>query len=655
MDGRARERPLLGPRRRSSTSTGTRSRRSCATRSCCRSSATSTARCSSGASSSSRSTRRQLPAPLLRPRLPDRTAPVRAGAAPSGSTSCTQASGPKQRALRGAPQSSHRAREPAAADRDRPGRRSPSATARRRSIKRRLAALCEASARGARASSTRTCASFNGIARRPAQLRPARRAARGAGLPARLLAGRRRGDQLPPLLRHQRAGRHPHGGPAGLADGARAGLRLIARGARHRAAHRPPRRPASSPPRYFAPAAGGARSGDAAPAGWPRRPTAPASTQGEPSGAPRSGSSARAGRGPPRRHRPLYVVVEKILARDEQLPERWAVHGTTGYDFMNAVNGLFVDRRQRSRSRPCFARFTGLRSDFAPSWCDQKRRVMTADHGQRDQRPRPPAQPHLRDRTGAPATSPSTAWPRARRGASPASRSTAPTSPRRGGVRPATAPSSRPRSLARAGGSPGARPINLRLPPRRAPPAVPGGISRRGAGRRLEFVLKLQQVTAPVMAKAVEDTSSTPTTGSSPQRGRAGTRSVRPRRRRRSTRATRNRAAHWPGSLLATSTHDTKRSEDVRARIDVAVGDPGRVEPNEYVRGNDSTDGLGGASMGSSRRTGPRSRCSTRPWSGPGRSPRARRRRAGTATSHGSAHTWRRPSARPSGTAVGRA
>lgn len=38
-----------------------------------------------------------------------------------------------------------------------------------------------------------------------------------------------------------------------------------------------------------------------------------------------------------------YVVVEKVLAAEERLPENWLVHGTNGYDFLNAVNGLFVD------------------------------------------------------------------------------------------------------------------------------------------------------------------------------------------------------------------------------------------------------------------------------------------------------------------------
>jgi (1->4)-alpha-D-glucan 1-alpha-D-glucosylmutase len=45
----------------------------------------------------------------------------------------------------------------------------------------------------------------------------------------------------------------------------------------------------------------------------------------------------------PRAGRPIYLVVEKILARHENLRDDWPVAGTTGYEFMNLVNGLFVD------------------------------------------------------------------------------------------------------------------------------------------------------------------------------------------------------------------------------------------------------------------------------------------------------------------------
>jgi (1->4)-alpha-D-glucan 1-alpha-D-glucosylmutase len=53
-----------------------------------------------------------------------------------------------------------------------------------------------------------------------------------------------------------------------------------------------------------------------------------------------------------------YVVVEKILEKDEVLPPSWAAAGTTGYDFLNAVNRLFVDLEGERVMRQGYARFT---------------------------------------------------------------------------------------------------------------------------------------------------------------------------------------------------------------------------------------------------------------------------------------------------------
>ncbi|MDE2482721.1 MAG: hypothetical protein KGN02_11070, partial [bacterium] len=54
-----------------------------------------------------------------------------------------------------------------------------------------------------------------------------------------------------------------------------------------------------------------------------------------------------------------YLIVEKILSGDEQLPTTWGVHGTTGYDFMNAVNALFVNARARLRFDRIYRDFAG--------------------------------------------------------------------------------------------------------------------------------------------------------------------------------------------------------------------------------------------------------------------------------------------------------
>ena len=62
---------------------------------------------------------------------------------------------------------------------------------------------------------------------------------------------------------------------------------------------------------------------------------------------------------------PLYVIVEKILSSSEALPEPWPVAGTTGYDFLNSVNRMFVDRSGLRELLKNYKRFTGQQTDFA--------------------------------------------------------------------------------------------------------------------------------------------------------------------------------------------------------------------------------------------------------------------------------------------------
>src|SRR5262249_52228522 len=62
--------------------------------------------------------------------------------------------------------------------------------------------------------------------------------------------------------------------------------------------------------------------------------------------------------------RPLYVVAEKILTDGEPLPQDWAVDGTTGYDFLNAAGGLFVDPVSREAFDRTYQAFVGPSADF---------------------------------------------------------------------------------------------------------------------------------------------------------------------------------------------------------------------------------------------------------------------------------------------------
>jgi (1->4)-alpha-D-glucan 1-alpha-D-glucosylmutase len=59
-----------------------------------------------------------------------------------------------------------------------------------------------------------------------------------------------------------------------------------------------------------------------------------------------------------------YVVIEKILTGSERLPSKWPVSGTTGYDFANLVNGLFVDPAASARFERIYRNFTKEQVNF---------------------------------------------------------------------------------------------------------------------------------------------------------------------------------------------------------------------------------------------------------------------------------------------------
>ena len=72
---------------------------------------------------------------------------------------------------------------------------------------------------------------------------------------------------------------------------------------------------------------------------------------------------------------PLYVLVEKILAPYEMLPD-WPVAGTTGYDFVNQVLALFVDPAGEQAITRLYRRFTGREENFDEVLYASKMRIM---------------------------------------------------------------------------------------------------------------------------------------------------------------------------------------------------------------------------------------------------------------------------------------
>ena len=68
-------------------------------------------------------------------------------------------------------------------------------------------------------------------------------------------------------------------------------------------------------------------------------------------------------RASPRASRP-YLIVEKILGGDETLPGDWGCDGTTGYDALRVVGGLFVDPAGEPELSSAYAEFIGVPTDW---------------------------------------------------------------------------------------------------------------------------------------------------------------------------------------------------------------------------------------------------------------------------------------------------
>ena len=104
------------------------------------------------------------------------------------------------------------------------------------------------------------------------------------------------------------------------------------------------------------------------------------------------------------------VVVEKILTRDEPIPEDWPISGTVGYEFLNALNGLFVDRKASASILATYREFTGESTNFEAN----PLRGQAADHAVEPWRASgtcwPSAWPGSPRGTGGAATSPAPSW-----------------------------------------------------------------------------------------------------------------------------------------------------------------------------------------------------------------------------------------------------
>jgi len=263
----------------------------------------------------------------------------------------------------------------------------------------------------------------------------------------------------------------------------------------------------------------------------------------------------------------FYVVAEKIVTGDEELRDDWAIEGTTGYGFLNLLNGLFVYGENKKQFQKLYQRWTGWNSSINDLIYESKQIILRVSMSselnvlarrldricQRDR--------HSRDFT---------------------------LESLRFALREIIACFPVYRTYTRMGqiepGREDRRHIERAIEEAKARNAAtsesifdmigsllllnnPEGITEEDAIERRLFVMRFQQLTGPVMAKGVEDTAcyryfslaSIGEVGGDLHRFGVTPRSFH--------RANGMRLKRWPRALLATSTHDTKRSEDVRARI----------------------------------------------------------------------------------------
>ena len=265
--------------------------------------------------------------------------------------------------------------------------------------------------------------------------------------------------------------------------------------------------------------------------------------------------------------RPLYVVAEKILAPGESLDPHWCVDGTSGYEFLNDVHRALVDPRGAAALRGVYESFTGKHASPETVGYVSKKTIMAATMASElnvlsdllnrisedDRRTRDFTRQSLRRALGEIVA----CFPVYRTYVS----DTRATAYDRDTIEHAVARARRR--------NPAMEPtifdfIRSLMMPRS------GETSVDEAGRqRLRFAMKLQQYTAPVQAKGIEDTAfyryhvliSNNEVGAEPARFAETVGQFHE--------ANRLRAEEQPRSMLATATHDTKRGEDARARIDV--------------------------------------------------------------------------------------
>src|SRR5213593_114637 len=273
----------------------------------------------------------------------------------------------------------------------------------------------------------------------------------------------------------------------------------------------------------------------------------------------------------PKDGRAIYIVAEKILTGSETLRKDWRVHGTTGYDFANQATQLLVDSSAEAAITKTFHRFIDHSVPFGHLLYAKKLQVMKLALANDVD-----VLGNMLDRL-----SERNRWYRdfTLEALSRAVRETIACFPvYRTYLAPGQPVSEEDREMVE-------RAVSAA---KRRNPAIdesifnylrdvlvfrfPENLDAEARAAHTHFVLKFQQTTGPIMAKGLEDTVfyiynrlvALNEVGGEPQQFGLSVDAFHERNF--------DRQRNWPAAMLATSTHDTKRSEDVRARM-VAISE----------------------------------------------------------------------------------
>src|SRR4051794_9170312 len=268
----------------------------------------------------------------------------------------------------------------------------------------------------------------------------------------------------------------------------------------------------------------------------------------------------------PKDGRAIYLVVEKILTGNETLRADWPVHGTTGYEFAKLVSNVLVDASAEQAITKAFQRFIGHSMPFGHLIYAKKRLVMRLSLANDVN-----VLGDMLDRL-----SEKNRWFRdfTLEALARAVRETIACFPvYRTYVTPGQPVSEEDRTIIE----------RAVATAKRRNPALeesvfnflrdilllrfPENLDEEARAAHEHFVLRFQQSTGPIMAKGLEDTAfyiynrltALNEVGGEPQHFGISVEDFHARNA--------ERRRDWPATLLATSTHDTKRSEDARARI----------------------------------------------------------------------------------------